>query len=53
MVAVLLLMVLKPFFNPNNNIDIGNKYNTYLNLKNAGASTDWCFLRQVGGDNAY
>jgi len=34
-------------------IDAGNITNTYINFKYAGAVNDWCFLRQIGGDNSY
>jgi len=27
--------------------------NTYLNLKYAGSANDWCYLRQIGGNNSY
>ena len=30
-----------------------NIANTYLNLKFAGTASDWCYMRQIGGDNAY
>jgi len=34
-------------------VDAGNKTNTYINFRNAGASSDWCYLRQIGGTNAF
>ena len=34
-------------------VDAGNKPNTYINFKQAGTSNDWCYLRQIGGVNAY
>ena len=34
-------------------IDAGNIANTYINFKGAGAGSDWCYLRQIGGNNAY
>ena len=34
-------------------VEAGNKTNTYINFRNAGASSDWCYLRQIGGANAY
>jgi len=27
--------------------------NTYINFKHAGANNDWCYIRQIGGDNTY
>ncbi len=36
-----------------NRIDAGNLTNTYLNLKDAGANSDWCYIRQIGASNAY
>ena len=41
------------FYNPSNTIDSGNLTNTYLNLKYAGTDSDWCYLRQIGGNNAF
>jgi len=41
------------FYNPSNTIDSGNLTNTYMNLKFAGTNNDWCYMRQIGGDNAY
>ena len=41
------------FFNPFSSIDAVNLTNTYINFKTAGASDDWCYLRQIGGVNAY
>jgi hypothetical protein len=38
-------------FNPNGTIDAANKTNTYAVFENAGAATDWAFLRQIGGSN--
>jgi hypothetical protein len=34
-------------------IDSGNLTNTFINFKHAGTGNDWCYLRQIGGDNAY
>jgi hypothetical protein len=34
-------------------IDAGNLTNTYINFKYAGTSDDWCYLRQIGGYNAF
>ena len=34
-------------------VDAGNLTNTYINFKNAGSNSDWCYLRQIGGDNSY
>ena len=34
-------------------VDTGNKTNTYISFKDAGGSTDWCYLRQIGSSNAY
>jgi len=34
-------------------VDAGNKTNTYINFKQAGTNNDWCYLRQIGGDNTY
>ncbi len=34
-------------------VDAGNISNTYLSFKDAGASSDWCYLRQIGSSNAY
>jgi len=33
--------------------DAGNLTNTYINFKYAGTGNDWCYLRQIGGDNAF
>jgi hypothetical protein len=30
-----------------------NETNTYINFKWAGAGNDWCYLRQIGGNNTY
>jgi len=30
-----------------------NETNTYINFKFAGSSNDWCYLRQLGGNNVY
>ena len=30
-------------------VDAVNKTNTYINFKMAGATNDWCYLRQIGG----
>jgi hypothetical protein len=40
------------FFTPDS-VDAGNLTNTYLNLKFAGSTNDWCYISQIGGDNAY
>ena len=40
-------------YNPSNTIDSSNLTNTYFNLKYANASSDWCYIRQIGGNNAY
>jgi hypothetical protein len=34
-------------------VDAGNRTNTYINFKQAGTNNDWCYLRQIGGNNAY
>jgi hypothetical protein len=34
-------------------VDAGNRTNTYINFKDAGATSDWCYLRQIGGVNTY
>ena len=34
-------------------VDAGNLTNTYINFKGAGAGSDWCYLRQIGGNEAY
>jgi hypothetical protein len=31
-------------------VDAGNLTNTYINFKGAGAGNDWCYLRQIGGN---
>ena len=36
-----------------NAIDLANTYNTYINFKEAGSTNDWCYLRQIGGNNTY
>ena len=36
-----------------NNVDTSNIINTYINFKDAGANSDWCYLRQIGGNNTY
>ena len=36
-----------------NAVDTSNAINTYINFKYAGANSDWCYLRQIGGDNAF
>jgi len=33
--------------------DAGNLTNTYINLKYGGTVTDWCYIRQIGGENSY
>ena len=30
-----------------------NETNTYINFKFAGTGNDWCYLRQLGGNNVY
>jgi hypothetical protein len=30
-----------------------NITNTFINFKSAGAAGDWCYLRQIGSNNAY
>ena len=40
-------------FNNTFNVDGGNLTNTYINFKDAGATSDWCYLRQIGGANNY
>jgi hypothetical protein len=30
-------------------VDAGNLTNTYFNLKDAGANTEWCYIRHIGG----
>jgi hypothetical protein len=35
----------------NASVDAANLTNTYLNFKYAGTNSDWCYLRQIGGDN--
>jgi hypothetical protein len=34
-------------------IDAGNLTNTYINFKYGGSGNDWCYLRQIGGENEY
>jgi hypothetical protein len=34
-------------------IDVRNLTNTYFNLKDAGANSGWCYIRQIGASNAY
>ena len=34
-------------------VDLANRYNTYLNLNFSGTGSDWCYIRQIGGGNAY
>ena len=36
-----------------NAVDTSNSWNTYINFKDAGANSDWCYIRQIGGNNAY
>jgi len=39
---------------PNITINNENLTNTYINFKgNGNATDDWCYLRQIGGNNAY
>ncbi len=33
------------------NTDTDNKTNTYINFKDAGANSDWCYIKQIGGSN--
>ena len=35
------------------NVDATNKTNTYISFKAAGTGSDWCYLRQIGGNEAY
>jgi hypothetical protein len=37
----------------NYSVDAANLTNTYLYFKHAGTNNDWCYLRQIGGDNAF
>ncbi len=47
------------FFTPggiitgDNGVDSNNLTNTYINFKNAGATGDWCYIRQIGTSEAY
>jgi hypothetical protein len=34
-------------------VDPGNLSQTYITFKEAGANSDWCYLRQIGGTNEY
>ena len=34
-------------------VDAGNLTNTYINFKECGTGNDWCYLRQIGGNNEY
>jgi hypothetical protein len=34
-------------------VDAGNLTNTYINFKFADTGNDWCYLRQIGGNNAF
>ena len=34
-------------------VDADNKTNTYIKFGQAGSGSDWAYLRQIGGDNAY
>lgn len=40
-------------YDPFASVDAGNKTNTYINFKQAGSTNDWCYIRQIGGDNIY
>ena len=40
-------------FHSNSDVNDGNLTNTYINFKTAGATNDWCYLRQIGGSEAY
>jgi len=35
------------------NVDATNKTNTYISFKAAGSGSDWCYIRQIGGNEAY
>jgi hypothetical protein len=35
------------------NVDAANITNTFINLKYGGTTNDWCYIRQIGGFNAY
>ncbi len=41
------------FYHVTDIIDAGDKPNTHINFKQAGTNNDWCYLRQIGGVNAY
>jgi hypothetical protein len=41
------------FYYASDIVDAGNRTNTYINFKDAGTNIDWCYLRQIGGNNAY
>ena len=45
-------MVQLVFFG-NSGVDAVNLTNTYVNFKFAGTNNDWCYIRQIGGDNAF
>ncbi len=34
-------------------VDAGNRTNAYINFEDAGASSDWCYLRQIRGVNGH
>ena len=34
-------------------VDAGNLTNTYINFKMAGATNDWCYLRQIGAPETF
>jgi hypothetical protein len=35
------------------NVEANNLTNTYFNLKDAGANSDWCYIRQIGVSDNY
>ena len=35
----------------NNIVDVSNRTNTYITFEPAGATTDWAYLRQIGGSD--
>ena len=40
-------------FTNTSGVDAGNLTNTYINFKHGGTDNDWCYLRQIGGNNEY
>ncbi len=42
-----------PAFFQSQDVENSNKINTFINFKEGGASNDWCYLRQIGGNDAY